>query len=645
MEYSVAEAVARFAALAGVRYAYGVNGGAVAPFVAAVDKVGLELVHTRHESGAAFMATESFFADGAPGLMFATTGPGLTNAITGLAAAAWDGARVIAVVGGTRQAHRGRDAFQETGPASTRALTLLGPRVHTAFLATPADARRELERLRDDQGSAIGSVTVLVLPDDTARQSIAPPHPTEALPPQAPAIAAPTTDARSTTDPAMDPLDTTEPATNAQGTTDPATADPATADTVATSPTYSIPTTTSSPLARGFDSMFGPPRPPGAMHPPAPSAATSALGTPEWIGNAAERVAGQRFALWLGFGARGVPNLQELAERSGCVVMASPRAKGIFPEHHPQYLGVTGLGGHEHVPQALAEYGPEYVVVLGTGLSEFTSNYNPDYVPGGRLIHVDVDPTVFARAYPQVSTLGVQADARVFVEALTSRLEATTSARATQPSFTAAPSRPAPVRAGSEDVNPTPHLHPARVMDAVQRVVVERSDAIVLTEAGNAFAWGSRALAFSTPGRYRTSTRFGAMGHASAGVVGAALATGRKAVAILGDGALLMTNEINTAVAHRVPAVWLVLNDGQYGMVHHGMRAIGLSPQGTSIPRVDFVAFARSQGADGVAAASYSELCAALETAMQAPQPFVVDVRVDPSIPPPFGTRNERLRA
>ena len=86
------------------------------------------------------------------------------------------------------------------------------------------------------------------------------------------------------------------------------------------------------------------------------------------------------------------------------------------------------------------------------------------------------------------------------------------------------------------------------------------------------------------------------MGHAAAGVVGAALATGRRAVAVVGDGALLMTNEINSAVKFGARAVWVVLNDGRYGMCAQGMEALGLSAD-AEIPQVDFAAFARAQGA------------------------------------------------
>jgi acetolactate synthase-1/2/3 large subunit len=132
------------------------------------------------------------------------------------------------------------------------------------------------------------------------------------------------------------------------------------------------------------------------------------------------------------------------------------------------------------------------------------------------------------------------------------------------------------------------------------------------------------------------------MGHAAAGVVGAALARGRRAVALVGDDALLMHNEINTAVKYAAPATWIVLNDGRYGMCHQGMEALGLQADAL-FPAVDFVAFARAQGADGVRVHTEDELDAAFACGACAHGPFVVDVLVDPAARAPALARNRGL--
>src|SRR6202008_2963198 len=66
----------------GVRQAFGVSGGAMAALWHAMSASALQVCHFRHESGAAFAAAESHFASGRPVLVFTTTGPGLTNALT-----------------------------------------------------------------------------------------------------------------------------------------------------------------------------------------------------------------------------------------------------------------------------------------------------------------------------------------------------------------------------------------------------------------------------------------------------------------------------------------------------------------------------------------------------------------------------------
>ena len=179
-------------------------------------------------------------------------------------------------------------------------------------------------------------------------------------------------------------------------------------------------------------------------------------------------------------------------------------------------------------------------------------------------------------------------------------------------------------------------VRPSYLMQVLQERVVDRTDAIVMSEAGNSFTWVNHALRFAEPGRYRTSAAWGSMGHFTTGPVGAAVASGRRAVAVVGDGAMLMNNEINTAVAYRADVIWVVLNDAQLGLNQHGMGALGMTPVETQLPRTDFVAFARSQGASGLAVDREADLADAIDRALAIPGPVVIDVRIDPRVPSPI---------
>jgi acetolactate synthase I/II/III large subunit len=374
-----------------------------------------------------------------------------------------------------------------------------------------------------------------------------------------------------------------------------------------------------------------PPSRPCHLAPLAPSAET--------LRRVLERLSERPFGIWAGFGARGAAKaVRELAERTGAPVFCSPRAKGIFPEDHPLFGGVTGFAGHESVEAVLHELQPHAMLVLGTRLGEFTSFWLPELLPPGGLVHVDLDPSVPGAAYPDAPTLGVHADVGAFLDALLERLP--------RKPWMRAPRRaplPVPLEPRSDG-----RVRPEALMQAIQAIVVEGSDAVVMTEAGTAFAWGTHHLRFDLPGRYRTSMGFGSMGHAAAGVLGAALARQGKAVAILGDGAMLMNSELATAVRSGIPAVWVVLNDSCYGMVEQGMRQLGLqqgADPGLDLPATDFVQIARAIGADGARVERETEIEPALRAAMAARGPFVVDTVVERGRPAPFGSRAKSLAA
>jgi acetolactate synthase-1/2/3 large subunit len=272
----------------GVTHAFGVMGGAIAPFFHAVAHGPMTTLHLRHEAGAAFAAVEASLATRRPVLVFTTAGPGLTNALTGMLAARWDGAHVIFVSASTVAANRGRVATQETSPATIGAhgLYLPGGALHYATtIEHPAQLAPAIAQLASGLARPGGFVAHLSLPIDLQHAPCAPP--------------------RVSTD---------------RGALVPACA-------------------------------------------PATIAAHAALLT------------AARPVLWLGFGARHAAGpIRRLVERLGARVMCSPRGKGIFPEDHPRFLGVTGVGGHTRVDELLTAERPAYTLVLGTRLGESTSS-------------------------------------------------------------------------------------------------------------------------------------------------------------------------------------------------------------------------------------------------------------------------------
>ena len=101
----------------GVKYVFGLPGGAAIPIYDALVGTPITLVLTRHEQGATHMADGFARASGKPGVVLVTSGPGATNTITGLLTAHMDSVPMIVITGQQSRAALGMDSFQEADVA------------------------------------------------------------------------------------------------------------------------------------------------------------------------------------------------------------------------------------------------------------------------------------------------------------------------------------------------------------------------------------------------------------------------------------------------------------------------------------------------------------------------------------------------
>lgn len=143
-------------------------------------------------------------------------------------------------------------------------------------------------------------------------------------------------------------------------------------------------------------------------------------------------------------------------------------------------------------------------------------------------------------------------------------------------------------------------------------------------------------------GWLRVTMNFAPMGWAIGGAVGTAVANPQvPVVCITGDGSMLMNGqEISVAVAEGLNIVYVVLNDQALGMVKHGQRLAKAEQIGCDLPPTDFAAMARAMGALAYTILSPADLLA-LDIAAMCVRggPTLLDVFVDPDEVPPMNVR------
>jgi len=291
----------------------------------------------------------------------------------------------------------------------------------------------------------------------------------------------------------------------------------------------------------------------------------------------------------------------------------------------------------------------DVVLALGTRFGETDWWGKPPYwgePDVQRVIQVDCDEQVLGLNRPV--DLGVIADVGLFAEALLAELEtlgpgdlAPRQHRIDDWARRAGELR-AFLRTAAKDEEAAP-LHSAFV-PLVCRDFFD-DDAVLVIDGGNTAVWSNLYHEHRTPGCLLSTFKFGMLGAGPGQALGAKVACpDRQVYAILGDGAMgYHVQELETAVRHGLPVVFLVLCDRQWGVVKFS-QSMALDPEtmtrdrslppgttlGTDFEEIRFDELARSMGAHGERVSRARDLRPALERCTASGRPAVVHVDVDP---------------
>jgi len=339
--------------------------------------------------------------------------------------------------------------------------------------------------------------------------------------------------------------------------------------------------------------------------------------------------------------------LTKLAHRLQIPVISSPNGMGCLDMLDPLSLGFIGRNGAYAANEAGRR--ADLVIAIGARFDDRSaSSWMPGYswnFPHTKLIHADVDPAEVGRNYPP--DIGILADARTFLQQLLTEVERRAPARDALEAWHAdirkwqaewqAFIRP------NLDIHASP-IRPERVVADCQAVLPD--DAILACDVGVNHNWYMQFWKARRPRTMLNSWGFSGMGFGAAGVLGAKLAApDRPCVAIAGDGCFTMVPHVLcTAVEYNIAVVWVIWNnfswasirDIQMGMF--GGRELGTAfyeGENRTPYNPDFAAWARAAGVEAATVTRSQDFKAALEHAVKANKPFLLDVHVDAEIRPP----------
>lgn len=310
--------------------------------------------------------------------------------------------------------------------------------------------------------------------------------------------------------------------------------------------------------------------------------------------------------------------LVALAERLDAPVVTTIGGKSAMGWDHPLSARswIEDIATTEFLEQA------DVLLIVGSGVGELSSNYHT-FRPEGRVIHIEADLGKLNSNHPGV---GLHADAKLALAAIDKELAQ--AGRASSPA-----GREAAVERISTLLGTVLERVEGQGLDAELGLVRGLRDAIgddrlvywdmTILAYWAWSAWDPRGIEFAS------AQGAGGLGYGFPAALGAAF--GRRArgeegsvLAVSGDGgALYGIAELAVAKQHDLPVVWLIVDDGGYGVLREYMEGAFGAATATELARPDYVALAESFGVPAEVTTLH-DAPAAVARALEAGGPRVV---------------------
>lgn len=262
----------------------------------------------------------------------------------------------------------------------------------------------------------------------------------------------------------------------------------------------------------------------------------------------------------------------QLAELVGAPVVTTLMARGVFPDSHPQNLGMPGM--HGTVPAVLALQESDLLITIGARFDDRVTGKAALFAPEAKVIHADIDPAEIGKIRtPDVPIVGDAAEVigDLIAAVSTAKVErefANTDAwwerlRMLQHKF------PLGYEPTSDGL-----ISPQYVVQRIGELT--GPDAVYVAGVGQHQMWAAQFIKYERPNAWLNSGGAGTMGYSIPAAMGAKVSDpGRVVWAIDGDGCFQMTNqELATCVVNNIPIKVAVINNSSLGMVRQWQTLI-----------------------------------------------------------------------
>ncbi len=364
-------------------------------------------------------------------------------------------------------------------------------------------------------------------------------------------------------------------------------------------------------------------------------------------------LASRQPVLYVGGGAiraNASASLRQLAELTGIPVVTTLMARGVFPDSHPQNLGMPGMHGTVAAVGALQK--SDLLITLGARFDDRVTGKLSSFAPNAAVIHADIDPAEIGKN--RVADIPIVGDLAEIIPELVVAIKAEQAAGAVgeYEGWWAQLNRLRTTYPLGYDLPDDGTLSPQYVIERLGDI--SGPDSIYAAGVGQHQMWAAQFVKYEKPRTWLNSGGLGTMGYSVPAAMGAKVAMPDTTVwAIDGDGCFQMTNqELATCTINEIPIKVALINNSSLGMVRqwqtlfYNERYSNTDLHSHRFP--DFVKLAEAYGCYGLQCDSAEQVDATIEKALSMNDaPVVIDfvVHRDAMVWPMVaaGTSNDEL--
>ncbi len=313
--------------------------------------------------------------------------------------------------------------------------------------------------------------------------------------------------------------------------------------------------------------------------------------------------------------------LEEFINKTGIYAVHTQMGKGVLSDNSPYSLFATGIHKRDYINCGIDR--ADLIIAIGYNIVEY-----PPYVWNAdlskKIVNIDFSEATSDKFFnPDIEIIGdiassLQRLSEKMLDKKESKLFAATRAFL-EKKF-------------SPDAKKTYPPRPQEIVTQVRKALTE--DDIITLDNGIYKLWFSRLYRTFKPNTFLVDNALATMGAGlPAGIAAKLVHPERKVLAVVGDGGFMMNSqELETALRHKIPLVVLILNDNAYGFIKWKQQAKGFPNFALDYGNPDFVKYAESYGAVGIKLRDGDDLSSVLHDAFAQEKLVVVECPIDYSL-------------